>query len=64
MSRLNFAYYTDPSGGKSNSTKWPKYGSDKTMLQLNGTNTTSIKDVYRQEQIGFFLGEPQAFNLR
>jgi len=64
--RLNFALYTDPSAapGGSNSTHWLKYGSEKTLLQLNGTNYTTIPDTYRQTQIEFFLSEPKAFNLR
>lgn len=29
-------------------TSWPQYGPDKTLLQLNGTNTTTIPNTYRR----------------
>ena len=61
---LNFAYYTDPNGPGSNATYWPAYGGNKTLLQLNGTNTTLIPDTFRQTQISFFTSEPQAFSER
>ena len=61
---LNFAYYVDPSGGHSNATHWPEYGSSQTLLQLNGTNTTLIPDTFRRTQTDFFQNEAHAFNAR
>ncbi len=61
---LTFAYYTDPSAGGNNSTYWPSYGTNQTMLQLNPTNITLITDTYRQKQINYFLSEPNTFNFR
>lgn len=61
---INFAYYTDPNGARSNATYWPAYGDNRTLLQLDPANYTLIPDTYRQEQIDFFLSEPVEFNLK
>ena len=58
-------YQSDPSGATDsqiNASYWPAYGNDKQMIQLNGTNTTVIRDVFREEMIDFVLEHPTTFN--
>lgn len=65
---LNFATYTDPTPSNASTssvklTHWPSYGTNLTLLQLNGTNLTTIPDTYRQAQINFFNSEGTAFDV-
>ncbi|ORY24002.1 Alpha/Beta hydrolase protein [Naematelia encephala] len=61
---LNFAYYTNPSPAGSNTTSWPPYSTNSTLLQLDVGNLTYLADDYRSKQIDYFLSEPKQFNYR
>ncbi|KAJ2916214.1 hypothetical protein MD484_g4188, partial [Candolleomyces efflorescens] len=54
---ISFADSLNPNDGKgAQRAQWPPYtASDNVLLQLVGGNTTTIKDDYRSDQIGFIL---------
>ncbi|WVQ79887.1 hypothetical protein IAT38_001987 [Cryptococcus sp. DSM 104549] len=66
---INFAYYTDPNGessDSSNATYWPAhdYTQNTNILRLKAGNISVFEDTYREEQMQFFLENPQQFNYR
>ncbi|KAH6906711.1 triacylglycerol lipase 3 [Coprinopsis sp. MPI-PUGE-AT-0042] len=54
---ISFTVNLDPNDGKgSKRPKWSQYTkSNQVLLQLEGGNTTTIKDDFRKEQIEFFI---------
>ncbi|OBZ77975.1 Lipase 2 [Grifola frondosa] len=60
---ISFATSLDPNDGcGSQRPHWPQYTPDnQVLLQLNGTNTTTIPDDYRHVQIAFINAVPEQF---
>ncbi|KAF5319134.1 hypothetical protein D9758_018627 [Tetrapyrgos nigripes] len=56
---ISFANTLNPNDGKgSTRPNWPEYTGNR---QLNGHNTTTIKDDFRERQIAFFNRDPAVF---
>ncbi|KAF5319137.1 hypothetical protein D9758_018624 [Tetrapyrgos nigripes] len=60
---ISFANTLNPNDGKgSTRPNWPEYiGNRQEMMQLNGHNTTTIKDDFRERQIALFNRDPAVF---
>ncbi|KAF5372524.1 hypothetical protein D9758_005270 [Tetrapyrgos nigripes] len=60
---ISFANTLNPNDGKgSTRPNWPKYTAIRQqMMQLNGHNTTVIKDDFRKRQIALFNRDPTVF---
>ncbi|KAJ8495360.1 hypothetical protein ONZ51_g1780 [Trametes cubensis] len=61
---ISFATSLDPNDGKGNARPpWPQYTpSNQVVMQLQGSNTTTIPDTYRVQQIGYINSQPATFN--
>ncbi|KAH9890363.1 esterase 1 [Cubamyces lactineus] len=61
---ISFATSLDPNDGKGNSRPtWPQYSpSNQVLMQLQGSNTTTIPDTYRPQQIDYINSQPATFN--
>ncbi|KAF5365094.1 hypothetical protein D9758_010971 [Tetrapyrgos nigripes] len=60
---ISFANTLNPNDGKgSTRPNWPEYTANRQeLMQLNGHNTTAIKDDFRERQIAFFNRDPAVF---
>ncbi|KAI0351392.1 esterase 1 [Trametes cingulata] len=61
---ISFATSLDPNDGRgSQRPRWPRYtSSHQVVMQLQGSNTTTIPDAYRADQIAFINSKSATFN--
>ncbi|KAJ2932844.1 hypothetical protein H1R20_g4251, partial [Candolleomyces eurysporus] len=61
---ISFTVSLDPNDGKGvERPKWPQYkDKNQVLLQLEGGNTTVVKDDFREEAIGFLNKNAELFN--